>query len=124
MVFSNGRGLDLNFDHHKGQNYGTLWTNIDVNRGNRVWYTGGAEGRGLDSAALTTVWNVRKRPWFQTLPLPNKDFGAMANFVGECRGGALGTHAGTLVGVSCVYWQYGMDVPYTAGWWVGEWVDG
>jgi hypothetical protein len=28
VVYSNGKGVDMNMDHHKAQNYGTLWTQL------------------------------------------------------------------------------------------------
>jgi len=57
-VFSNGHGIDINFDHHRRGPYENLFTNIDVGKGSRIWSSGG-EALGKNSAARNTFWNLR-----------------------------------------------------------------
>jgi hypothetical protein len=58
-VFAAGRGIDLNFDHHKDTPYENLYTNIDCGRGTRVWRCGGGASIGRQSAGWETFWNIR-----------------------------------------------------------------
>ncbi len=58
-VFSNGRGVDVNFDHHRRGPYENLFTNIDVGKGSRVWASGGGQALGKHCAARGTFWNLR-----------------------------------------------------------------
>lgn len=82
VVFANGRGTDLNMDHHREQNYGTLWSNIDVGAGSRPFdSSGNGNYRGLHSGALTTFWNIYSSSGARIL-LPASDFGPLLNFVG------------------------------------------
>ncbi|MCP4093625.1 MAG: hypothetical protein GY747_09260 [Planctomycetes bacterium] len=67
-VFSNGSGVDLNFDHHRRGPYENLFTNIDVGLGTRMWTCGGGQKLGLHCGARGTFWNIRaqqaqKYPW-------------------------------------------------------------
>ena len=39
-VFKNGSAPDLRADHHKMSPYGTLWTNLDAGKGNRLFRGG------------------------------------------------------------------------------------
>ena len=78
-VFANGRGLDLNMDHHREANYSTLFSNIDCGKGTRPFNSGGSSDRGAHSGAYSTYWNIRATG---ELLLPPKDFGPLLNFVG------------------------------------------
>jgi len=60
-VISNGRGIDLCFDHHKRAPYENLFTNIDVGEGTRLWRCGGGRALGRNCAARGTFWNIRAR---------------------------------------------------------------
>jgi hypothetical protein len=79
VVFTRGKGIDLSLDHHRAAPYLTLWTDLDVGRGTRVWKSGGAGNRGPHTAAYDTLWNVHgQRP----LPLPPADYGPRMNLAG------------------------------------------
>jgi hypothetical protein len=79
-VFSNGRGVDMNFDHHRRGPYENLFTDIDVGEGRRVWASGGGAGLGRHCAARGTFWNIRSQ---NPIPLPPKSFSpVLINLVG------------------------------------------
>ncbi|NQT36278.1 MAG: hypothetical protein HQ581_02250, partial [Planctomycetes bacterium] len=62
-VACNGRGEDLNFDHHKYANHANLFTNIDAGVGTNIFHSGGGAKLGRHCGAWTTWWNVRtERP--------------------------------------------------------------
>jgi len=62
-VYSNGKGVDLTFDHHKRAPYENLYTNIDAGAGTRLWTSGGGDALGRHCGARGTFWNIRaKRP--------------------------------------------------------------
>jgi hypothetical protein len=79
VVFTRGKGLDLSLDHHRAAPYLTLWTELDVGQGTRVWRSGGAGNRGPHTAAYDTVWNVHGAG---ALPLPPADYGPRMNLAG------------------------------------------
>lgn len=58
-VFSNGRGVDINFDHHRRAPYENLFANLDTGKGSRIWSCGGGESLGKHCAARGTFWNIR-----------------------------------------------------------------
>jgi hypothetical protein len=60
-VFSNGRGVDLSFDHHRRTPYENLYTDIDAGLGSRLWLSGGGAALGKHCAARGTFWNVRAK---------------------------------------------------------------
>jgi hypothetical protein len=78
-VFSNGRGFDLNMDHHREANYSSLFTNIDCGSCTRPFNSGGSGNRGAHAGGYTTYWNVHGKG---DLQLPPPDFGPRLNFVG------------------------------------------
>jgi hypothetical protein len=78
-VFANGRGVDLNLDHHREANYSTLFSNLDCGAGTRPFDSGGSGNRGAHSGAYSTFWNVRAT---RSLKAPAKDFGPLLNFIG------------------------------------------
>ena len=79
-VFSEGKGVDLCFDHHKRTPYENLFTHLDIGRGTRPWHCGGGWALGKNCAARGTFWNLRSD---QPLPYPPEDFGpASMNLVG------------------------------------------
>ena len=78
-VFANGRGIDLNMDHHREANYSSLFSNLDCGACTRPFNSGGSGNRGAHSGAYSTFWNVNgTRP----IQLPPSDFGPLLNFVG------------------------------------------
>ena len=78
-VFSNGRGVDLNMDHHREANYSSLFSNLDCGVGQRPFDSGGSSNRGAHSGAYSTFWNVHAAG---ELKLPSPDFGPRLNFIG------------------------------------------
>ncbi|MGI6457360.1 MAG: glycosyl hydrolase family 28-related protein [bacterium] len=60
-VISNGRGMDLCFDHHKRAPYENLFTNIDLGAGTRMWRSGGGADLGRHCGARGTFWNIRAK---------------------------------------------------------------
>lgn len=58
-VFAGGRGRDLCFDHHKAVPYENLFTDIDLGRGKRPWWSGGGADLGRHSAGRNVFWNLR-----------------------------------------------------------------
>lgn len=59
-VFSRGTGTRLCFDHHRNAPYENLFTDLNVGDASRLWSSSGTTGRGPQSAARSTVWNIRK----------------------------------------------------------------
>lgn len=79
-VYSNGRGLDLSFDHHCRAPYENLFTNIDTGTGAEVWRSGGGKDLGAHCGARGTFWNVRAA---QPMAPPNENWGPWSlNLVG------------------------------------------
>ena len=78
-VFKNGRGVDLNMDHHREANYSSLFSNLDCGACSRPFNSGGSGNRGAHSGAYSTFWNVRGNA---PIKLPSADFGPLLNFVG------------------------------------------
>jgi Pectate lyase superfamily protein len=78
-VFSSGKGLNVNLDHHRDAPYGILFTDIDLGKGTRAFDSGGAGDDGAHAAAYTTFWGLRSSTSFG---LPSADFGPLLNFVG------------------------------------------
>ena len=78
-VFSKGRGVDLNMDHHREANYSSLFSDLDCGAGTRPFNSGGSGDRGAHSGAYNTYWNIRAR---STFALPPPDFGPLLNFIG------------------------------------------
>jgi len=83
-VFSNGRGLDLNMDHHREANYSSLFSQLDCGAGTRPFDSGGSRDRGAHSGAYSTYWNIRGQGM---LALPPADFGPLLNFIGVATNG-------------------------------------
>ena len=79
-VWVHGRGVDLNFDHHKDTPYENLYTDLDCGRGGRVWRCGGGASLGRQSAGWETFWNIRA---LRPIEPPPKTWGPISmNFVG------------------------------------------
>lgn len=78
-VWSSGKGVDLNMDHHGRAPYGTLWTNIDVGRAGRAYGSGGSGNRMPHTGAYTTSWNLYGAG---NVGFPAGDFGPLMNFYG------------------------------------------
>lgn len=77
-VWSRGKGVDLNMDHHGRAPYGTLWTALDMGAGNRPFASGGSAGRMPHSGAHSTYWNLKAK---KDIPSPPSDFGPLLSFV-------------------------------------------
>ncbi|KAL4420947.1 hypothetical protein ABPG77_004576 [Micractinium sp. CCAP 211/92] len=88
-VLERGQGVDMNLDHHRNGPFANLFTGIDVGKGSRPFYSGGAEGRGANTGRATTFWNVRASAPAHPLQLPpcGRDYGAFVNFIGSFYGG-------------------------------------
>jgi len=82
-VFSRGRGIDLNMDHHREANYSSLFSQLDVGAGTRPFDSGGSNNRGPHAGAYDTYWNIRSPG---PLKLPAADFGPRLNLVGVSLG--------------------------------------
>jgi hypothetical protein len=78
-VFSNGKGINLNMDHHREANYSTLFSNLDCGEGKRPFDSGGSSDRGAHSGGYSTFWNVHASGGIK---YPPKDFGPLLNFIG------------------------------------------
>jgi Pectate lyase superfamily protein len=78
-VFSKGRGIDLNMDHHREANYSSLFSDIDCGAGTRPFDSGGSRDRGAHSGAYSTYWNIRAT---SPMPFPASDFGPLLNLIG------------------------------------------
>ena len=79
-VFADGRGDDLNFDHHKDTPYENLFTFIDCGAGTRVWRCGGGASLGRQCAARGTFWRIRAE---RSIAPPQDGWGPTSmNFVG------------------------------------------
>jgi hypothetical protein len=60
-VTSNGRGVNLCFDHHKRAPFANLFTNLDLGAGGRMWRCGGGRSLGRHCGAFGTFWNIRAK---------------------------------------------------------------
>lgn len=79
-VYSNGRGVNLAFDHHKRAPYENLYTNIHAGTGAEVWRCGGGRDLGAHCGARGTFWNIRAD---NPMPFPPENFGPWSiNVVG------------------------------------------
>ncbi|NQU47897.1 MAG: hypothetical protein HQ519_04565 [Planctomycetes bacterium] len=74
-VFSNSKGIDLNFDHHRRAPFENLFTNLDVGAGTRMWHCGGGASLGKHCAARGTFWNIRAA---QPQQYPPSKFGPLS----------------------------------------------
>lgn len=85
-VVMEGRGVSLNFDHHRTAPWGNLVTSIILGDGARAFRSGGRQGRGAHSGLLNTYWNLRSLSG-QPVPLPDDcGFGPKLNFIGNYAG--------------------------------------
>jgi hypothetical protein len=79
-VYSNGRGINLAFDHHKRAPYENLYTNLHTGTGKEVWRCGGGSALGAHCGARGTFWNIRAD---NPMPPPPRSFGPWSlNVVG------------------------------------------
>lgn len=60
-VVSDGRGVDLSFDHHRYGPHSNLFTDIYLGEGSRMFQSGGGGDLGRHSAAYATFWGIRAR---------------------------------------------------------------
>jgi hypothetical protein len=86
-VWSKGKGVDMNMDHHGRAPYGTLWTDLDLGRGSRAYDNGGAGNRLPPTASYTTSWNLRGTG---NVEFPPGSYGPNMNFVGVGAGSGPG----------------------------------
>ena len=69
-VYTQGTGVAINFDHHRGAAYENLYSDIDVGeswRGKRLWDSSGTLS-GHYTAARETYWNIRPSVSTRWLP--------------------------------------------------------
>ena len=79
-VYSNGKGVNFTFDHHKRAPYENLYTEIDVGEGTKVWKCGGGKNLGKNCASRGTFWNIKSA---KPLHFPSATFAPdTINFVG------------------------------------------
>ena len=79
-VFSSGKGVDLNFDHHRRAPYENLFTDIDVGKGSNIWKSGGGLKLGKHCGARGTFWNIRSE---RSIKYPPESYApASINIVG------------------------------------------
>jgi len=79
-VYSNGRGVNLSFDHHRRAPFENLYTNIHTGTGEEVWRSGGGADLGAHCGARGTFWNIRADRPFDP---PSENWGPWSmNFVG------------------------------------------
>lgn len=78
-VISDGVGVDLNLDHHRGAPSGNLFTNLHLGKGTRPFASSGAHGRGAHSGAYNMYWNLLSENCWD---LPSSDFGHSLLFAG------------------------------------------
>lgn len=64
-VFSKGRAVDLNLDHHRFAPYENLFTDLDAGAGTRLFESGGGPNRGRHSGAGATFWAIRSKSYQQ-----------------------------------------------------------
>jgi hypothetical protein len=57
-VFSNGTGININFDHHGQNPYANLFSNINVGAGRRIHESSGTDSR--HSGEREIFWNIKK----------------------------------------------------------------
>ncbi len=68
-VFSKGKGIDLNFDHHRRAPFENLFTDIDAGRGGRLWESSGTTDIGSPhSGARETFWNIKTTQTYVAWP--------------------------------------------------------
>lgn len=78
-VFSQGRGTDMNMDHHRGYPQSNLFTDLHLGRGSRAFYSSGNEIGGPHAASFASFWNIRS--FQRDIKLPENAFGAFLNLV-------------------------------------------
>ncbi len=108
IVWSRGKGADVNMDHHRAQNHHILWTNLDLGEGRRAWNSGGRGDRGLHAGAYTTFWGIRASRALDTSDLDD-DFGPGLVFVGLQDGTRLPSASASRVTRSWVTDEAGLD---------------
>lgn len=84
-VVMQGRGFDLNFDHHRTAPWANLVADINLGAGSRAFKSGGNSAMGAHSGILNTYWNLRA-PGGKPVALPDCDWGAKLNFRGNFAG--------------------------------------
>lgn len=58
-VFSEGSGIDINFDHHRQAPYENLFVDIDIGKGTQPFSSSGRNIEGPQIGAYNTYWNIR-----------------------------------------------------------------
>jgi hypothetical protein len=77
-VWSEGKGVDLNMDHHGWAPTASLWTDLDLGAGTRPFASGGKKIRMPHSGSFSVFWNLRAA---QPMKFPAADFGPLLTFV-------------------------------------------
>jgi hypothetical protein len=73
VVYSNGKGVDMNMDHHKAQNYGCLWTQLKFGEWEKALglVCDGVLQRGGVMQALAVLTTPNMHHPTTRLPLPH-----------------------------------------------------
>ena len=58
-VVRNGRGIDINFDHHRDTPFSNLFTDINIGYGRRPYSSGGNDDQGSYSGDWNVFWNIK-----------------------------------------------------------------
>lgn len=84
-VVSNGKGLNVNGDMHRGAVNHCLWTNLDLGKGSRPFDSGGAKTRGSHAARGNVWWGLSasRRASTAAWALPQCDYGPLLTWVGN-----------------------------------------
>ena len=69
-VIRNGKGKNINFDHHRDAPFENLFSNVHIGSGTRMYTSSGAGCAGPHSAARETFWNIKSSGW-SAAPTPN-----------------------------------------------------
>ena len=57
-VFSNGKAIEMNMDHHRQVVYANVWTGLNLGKAHRMWDATGDEEEGFQSGSFDTFWNI------------------------------------------------------------------
>lgn len=82
-VFASGSGVDMNLDLHRAGSHNNLFSYLRLGKGTRPFASGGDPGRGAQSGANNTFWNVAPSGVGVKVALPVCTFGPLLNFIGS-----------------------------------------
>lgn len=76
-VTRNGKGPDINLDHHRDAPFENLFSNIEAGKGTRLYDSCGNVISGPPAAARETFWNIRSDNW-EKPPSPTEPYTRIA----------------------------------------------